>query len=225
MRTIYLDDQEWRCFAAAKSGLIPYETDFFDGKCDALIEGYRLIPEGKKLILDDGTAFTGFMVAPVKSYTELREAQQENIKSALSFIGVDPVKSPIAGAIELREAINIVVSNIDDETAMSVKSLLPKWDGNGIQYIKDIRLTYNDEFYRCIQNHKSQPDWQPDKAVSLFVKISNPVEEWPKWVQPLGAIDAYRAGDKVSHKGVFYRSILDNNVWEPGIYGWEVYVS
>jgi hypothetical protein len=43
---------------------------------------------------------------------------------------------------------------------------------------------------------------------------------YPAWVQPLGAHDAYRAGDRVAHTGASWISTLDANVWEPGVSGW-----
>ena len=48
-------------------------------------------------------------------------------------------------------------------------------------------------------------------------------EEWPAWVQPSGAHDAYGIGDKVTYNGKHYTSIIDGNVWSPDAYpaGWE----
>lgn len=40
------------------------------------------------------------------------------------------------------------------------------------------------------------------------------------WKQPEGAHDAYKKGAEVSHKGSVWTSDVDNNVWEPGVYGW-----
>lgn len=45
--------------------------------------------------------------------------------------------------------------------------------------------------------------------------------EIPGWVQPTGAHDAYPINAVVSHNGGVWRSIVDANVWEPGVYGWE----
>ena len=42
----------------------------------------------------------------------------------------------------------------------------------------------------------------------------------PVWTQPLGASDAYMKGDTVSHNDKTWTSDIDNNVWEPGVYGW-----
>lgn len=44
--------------------------------------------------------------------------------------------------------------------------------------------------------------------------------EWPEWVQPVGAQDAYNTGAQVSHNNLHWISTVDNNVWEPGVYGW-----
>ena len=48
-------------------------------------------------------------------------------------------------------------------------------------------------------------------------------EEWPEWVQPTGAHDAYNTGDKVTFNGKHYISKIDGNTWSPEAYpdGWE----
>ncbi len=76
------------------------------------------------------------------------------------------------------------------------------------------------KLYRVLQAHRSQADWTPDVAVSLFVQINDPGEEWPEWIQPVGAQDAYAKGAKVSHNASHWVSDVDTNVWEPGVYGW-----
>ena len=51
-----------------------------------------------------------------------------------------------------------------------------------------------------------------------------PEEEWPEWVQPTGAHNAYSNGDKVTYNGKHYISTMDGNVWSPDAYpaGWQV---
>lgn len=46
---------------------------------------------------------------------------------------------------------------------------------------------------------------------------------YPLWIQPMGAHDAYKVGAIVEHKGTLWRNTSDNNVWEPGVFGWEQY--
>lgn len=47
-------------------------------------------------------------------------------------------------------------------------------------------------------------------------------DEYPEYVQPTGAHDAYMTGDKVTYNGVKYECVEDNVVWTPDDYpkGW-----
>lgn len=75
MKTIYLDNK-YRCSVAETENTVQsIETDFFDGKCDAFIEGYRFVPDGQKWTRDDGVVFSGEMVSPWKPFAELERAQ------------------------------------------------------------------------------------------------------------------------------------------------------
>ncbi|MCB6569461.1 hypothetical protein LI142_08105 [Eubacterium limosum] len=49
-------------------------------------------------------------------------------------------------------------------------------------------------------------------------------EEWPEYVQPTGAHDAYNTGDKITYKGQHYICKMDGCVWNPSDYpaGWEL---
>ena len=78
-----------------------------------------------------------------------------------------------------------------------------------------------DKLYRVNvgQGHTIQADWPPDQAASLFSLAANPADEWPEWIQPTGAHNAYAKGAKVTHSGKTWISMVDNNVWEPGAAG------
>ena len=105
----------------------------------------------------------------------------------------------------------------DDDTALTGIDLYPKW-AVGIAVAKDSRYQYNGKLYKCVQAHTTQADWTPDVTSALWVIVS--LEEWPDWVQPTGAHDAYAKGDKVTHNSKKWTSDVDANVWEPGVYGW-----
>lgn len=78
--------------------------------------------------------------------------------------------------------------------------------------------------YTVLQGHVLQADWEPDKVPALYRKEGGePGEEWPEWVQPTGAHDAYAKGAKVTYKGEHYISLIDANVYSPEAYpaGWE----
>ena len=83
MRTIYIDT-EFKCHVTNDGTMTAVETDFFDGKCDEYIEGYRFIPEGMELETVDGSVFYGEMIAPWKSHIELERAQMANERQLLN---------------------------------------------------------------------------------------------------------------------------------------------
>lgn len=53
--------------------------------------------------------------------------------------------------------------------------------------------------------------------------IEQPKEEYPEYVAPSGAHDAYKIGDKITYNGKKYTCKLDNCVWSPKTYpvAWE----
>lgn len=99
-------------------------------------------------------------------------------------------------------------------------AMYDEWSADSVAYtLNDIRQ-YNGQLYRCVQAHTSQATWTPEAAASLWTRIADPAQEWPEWIQPTGAHNAYAKGAKVSHNGKHWISDVDANVWEPGVYGW-----
>ena len=119
----------------------------------------------------------------------------------------------------LRNLIEQLAITLDDATALTGIELFPTW--GLISYSVSDRVQYNGTLYKCIQAHTAQSDWTPDATPTLWVVVT--VEEWPEWVQPTGAQDAYAKDSKVTHNGKKWISSYDANVWEPGVYGWEEY--
>ena len=75
---IYVDSHNFKCTTyKPESEFLEVETNFFDGKCATLIEGYRFIPSGKIWKREDGRIFIGEMIAPWKNYNELAAAQAQ----------------------------------------------------------------------------------------------------------------------------------------------------
>lgn len=128
----------------------------------------------------------------------------------------------IKGEAEVKEAARVAQRYIPDEVALTTPAVLfDAWSADGVAYVKGDIRQYDGLLYRCIQAHTSQSDWTPSAAVSLWTRIADPTQEWPEWIQPAGAHDAYAKGAKVSHNGKHWISTADANVWEPGAYGWE----
>ena len=85
---IYIDE-DFRCFLESRTGRIPTQADFFDGKCKTYIEGMRFVPAVQTWTRDDGVQFAGEMVAPWKDYAELDAAQREYERQLLTDAEAD----------------------------------------------------------------------------------------------------------------------------------------
>lgn len=85
-------------------------------------------------------------------------------------------------------------------------------------------IVYNGKVYEVLQAHTLAAEWVPDQVPALYHLKADPGVEWPEWVQPTGAHDCYKKGDKVTYKGQHYVSLIDNNSWSPEAYpaGWEL---
>lgn len=125
----------------------------------------------------------------------------------------------IEEAKAIRASISGLAKKADDETLINNKDAFPYWNGGGVVYKRGDIVQYLNKVYRVLLDHVSQLDWTPIVAVSLFTEIS--LDEFPDWMQPTGAHDAYAKGDKCSHNGKHWVSNIDSNVWEPGVTGWD----
>lgn len=122
-------------------------------------------------------------------------------------------------AYALRALIEKASSSLTDEEALTGVELFPHWKEE-FEYIVNDRVSYEGTLYKCLTAHTSQSTWTPPNSPSLWVRVDNPAEEWPEWIQPLGSTDAYGLGAKVSHNEKHWISDYEGNVWEPGVYGW-----
>ena len=125
------------------------------------------------------------------------------------------------------EAAKVVRATMDkagamltDEQALQVTALYPLWDTTKTYAVGD-RVRYAGNLYRCLQPHTAQETWNPADAPSLWAKVlTSETGEILPWVQP-DSTNPYAKGDKVTHNGKTWESLVDNNVWEPGAVGTE----
>lgn len=135
---------------------------------------------------------------------------------------VDAIDSAQYGAM-----IDLLVGeaqSFSDEKALEYQNLYEEWKVDTL-YPKDYKVNYIQNeikyLYKCLQEHTSQESWNPADAPSLWAKILIPDPSViPDWEQPLST-NPYMKGDKVRHKGKIWKSLVDNNVWEPGVVGTE----
>ena len=126
-------------------------------------------------------------------------------------------------ARKLRGEIEKASVSLPDEDALAAVELFPKWEADHT-YAAAERIRYDGQLYRCVQAHTSQAGWEPPITPALWTPVAEP-GEIPVWKQPSGAQDAYHIGDKVwfpDKQGDIWVSTVDSNVWQPGVYGWEL---
>lgn len=124
-------------------------------------------------------------------------------------------------AINKTDLIELLVEarvSLPDEKALKFKAMYPHWKV-GMDVKASQRYQYEGVLYRVLAEHTTQETWTPADAPSLFAKVLIPddTEIYP-WEQP-ESTNPYAKGDKVTHNGKTWESLVDGNVWEPGAPG------
>lgn len=195
MKTYYIDS-EFRIHLEQGENRIPWKDEhgFFSGKGKTFVEGFRVIPEGATW-----KGYNGLMITAAVDFSTLDKAQTEQNG--------------------MRTAMDTAGAMLTDEQAVTVPDLYREWE-YGLAYSVGDRRTYNGTLYKCLQEHEAQEAWNPADAPSLWAKVLIPDPDViPEWEQP-DSTNAYHLGDKVTYDGKTWVSDVDNNVWEPGEYGW-----
>jgi len=111
----------------------------------------------------------------------------------------------------------------DDLTEEELAFILGKYPAYKVDKVLSAgeKFVYRSRLYEVVQAHTSQSDWRPDLVPALY-KEAMPEGIIGPWRQPLGAHDAYMTGDRVLFNGEVHVSKVDNNVWSPDTYGWEL---
>lgn len=122
-------------------------------------------------------------------------------------------------ALKLRHHIETAVQSLPDSEALDAVTLYREWAAD-TDYTAGYKVQRGGRLWRSLQAHTSQSGWEPENAPPLWAKVLIPDETVvPEWEQP-DSTNPYSAGDKVTHNGKTWVSDVDNNVWEPGVYGW-----
>lgn len=122
-------------------------------------------------------------------------------------------------AVQMRDAMDAAGALLTDEQAATVAPIYRAWTSDET-YATGDRRTHGGYLYRCLQPHAGQAAWNPADAPSLWARVLIPDPTvTPEWVQP-DSTNPYMVGDTVTHGGKKWTSTVDNNVWQPGVYGW-----
>ena len=123
-------------------------------------------------------------------------------------------------AREFIESLLILRNAATDEQATEASAVYPEWKINE-NYTIGQRVLYKEILYKVLQDHTSQETWTPIDAPSLFAKVLIPNDNVISiWEQP-DSTNTYMKDDKVIHNDKIWKSLINNNVWEPGTIGTE----
>lgn len=111
---IYIDS-DYKCYTDPGDGLTAVETDYFEGKCAAYIEGYRVVLTGQTWTRPDGVVFRGEMVCPWKPWRELDAAQRAYEQEQLESLSAQNAELLDAMAAMVEDIYNQDVSEIGGE--------------------------------------------------------------------------------------------------------------
>lgn len=164
------------------------------------------------------------LMAPPNTEHSLLDEQASAAKAYLQKLSINAMMAQLAGGdiAAQQAAYQSNIATLSNDVALLIPEVYPVWSGNGVEYKKDMRVTYNSVLYKVLQDHTSQEGWTPTDAPSLFVKVLTSTETIPEWEQP-SSTNPYMKGDKVKYNGKVYESVIDNNVWSPEAYpqGWK----
>ena len=123
-------------------------------------------------------------------------------------------------ARRMRAILEALANYLADNEAREAGELFQPWRSDG-SYQRGLRVQHQGVLYRCLQDHQAPLDWNPLDAPSLWARvlIADPLSA-PAWIQP-DSTNPYAKGDRVMHRGRVWVSLVADNVWEPGVYGWE----
>jgi hypothetical protein len=181
-----------------------------------LVPTYGYVLKNKK----SGDVFAGrIYLGKTASPDDYEEIEDRNVNMSILNIFDD-----IDAKEKALTKIGKIVANqvTDDAVALTIQEFYDIWE-EGATYPVGRYVTHNDILYKVLTDHISQVTWTPDVSPSLFAKVLvDPTGETVlDWEQP-DSTNPYMKGDKVKHNGLIYESEIDNNVWEPGVYGWVV---
>ncbi len=203
----YFDGEKWTPFqkrVTYTQTVIEYDNDVSRFPADSLIE--------------DNT-MTDDELARLETVKHSNVSLEELIK----YVKTGVAEGRAIEADKANRSRMAILAQIDPTTIepelLKESGLSRKWEPGSFMSAGEL-VEHNESLYTVLQPHKSQSDWTPDTAVSLFAPLlTSPSGEILPWVQP-ESTNPYQIGDKVTHNGKTWINDTANNVWEPGVYGW-----
>lgn len=150
-----------------------------------------------------------------------KEELQENINATKNELNI-----PLSIAfVKMAEK-----GDIDEITASEHIEMFLPWDDKSTFEIGSLRTrAFEDEgikLYQCLQAHTGQIGWKPENTPALWKELVISKDGIPYWSQPISTADSYMMNNEVINPkdNLVYVSDYDNNVWEPGTFGWHIHI-
>jgi hypothetical protein len=155
----------------------------------------------------------------------LEKAKNDEAQRFNESVKVVDIESKVEA---LKKLLAPSIDEIPDEEIDDYASLIPPWIV-GEDVVQGNKRQYGGYVYKCGQGHKTQVDWTPDVAISLWSRAAEVdpgtgYEVWKAWDGHNESL--YQVGDIVWYPSIdtqLYISTAGNNHWEPGVFGWTVY--
>lgn len=132
------------------------------------------------------------------------------------------LRTAITAELDRRESLKRVPEQIDALASSFLTAggvhqgaLWSAPTGSHDAYPLDWEVTHKGKLWRSTVRSNV---WEP--GTSGWRELALPGADPVDWVQPTGAHDAYEAGERVSYNGKVWVSVIEANVWAPGVYGW-----
>ena len=156
-------------------------------------------------------------------YTKINSIDAARIPNVTSA-GLTTLKTNV-GTIYYSDVVRYATDSSANALQIVTKlvevSQRPNWKIGLVVAVNDVYLYPTDKnLYQCVQAHTTQSDWTPPICKALWKRFYEPSDTpWP-WVQPIGSVDAYPVGAKVTYGGFTWQNTIAANVWQPGVTGW-----
>lgn len=184
---------------------------------------YRPVPDEILTVLGYKDVITTPMPDPADGMQEVSSWEEvgDEIVQVWTAVPLPPKDAPSEDETirALLKLLHGQSEDLPDEQAQDVPELFTPWVSLIGKAVEVGTRVYDDKkLWKCVQGHTVQLEWRPELTPALWVRVF--VEEWPEWIQPTGAQDAYRLDAKASHSAKHWISEIDYNTYEPGVYGW-----
>ena len=110
---------------------------------------------------------------PLEGYTTFYRTE-EYTGQIYGVVMYKPDRTPEVQTEKAQAAVlvaQIQAQELTDEQAITVKAIYPEYDPNGVLYPSYYKVQHNGDLYKCLQEHTSQPGWEPGAAPSLWVLV------------------------------------------------------